>query len=185
MGRGPPVGRTPSRLPHRGFARVPAGAAEAVRRRRRAPAAATPTAARWGHGGEAGAGAERHADDGDAGLSSGAKDVGARDDWVGGGSKPRAVVPLVRRPLAWSAWRKLRKGDCTGLPWWPPCGVGEKVVKKGKKAVLVWRDSGVGVGGIVSEQCCLLSEHPQKTHVSLLSIFRFASPGCFRERAFS
>jgi len=35
MGRGPPVGRTPSRLPHRGVARVRAGVAEAARRRRR------------------------------------------------------------------------------------------------------------------------------------------------------
>jgi len=30
--------------------------------------------------------------------------------------------------------------------------------KKDKEAVLVWRDSGVGVGGIVSEQRCFLSE---------------------------
>jgi len=111
-----------------------AGAAEAARRRRCAPAAATPTAARWGHGGAAGAGAERHADEGDAGLSSGAKDVGACEDRVGGGSKPRAVVLLVRRPLAWSAWRKLRKGDCTGLPWWPPSGVGEKGVGKRQRS---------------------------------------------------
>jgi len=56
MGRGLPVGRTPSRLPHRGVARVRAGAAKAAHRRRRAPAAATPTAARRGHGGAAGAG---------------------------------------------------------------------------------------------------------------------------------
>ena len=44
--------------------------------------------------------------------------------------------------------------------------------KKEKDAVLVWRDSGVGVGGIVSEQRCLLSEDPQRMHMTLLSIFR-------------
>jgi len=70
-----------------------AGAAEAARRRRCAPAAATPTAARWGHGGAAGAGAEHHADEGDAGLSSGAKDVGARRDRVGGGVDGRRGRP--------------------------------------------------------------------------------------------
>ena len=47
-----------------------------------------------------------------------------------------------------------------------------KMWKKDKEAVLLWRDSGVVVGGIVSEQRCLLSEHPQKMHVTLLSIFR-------------
>jgi len=36
----------------------------------------------------------------------------------------------------------------------------------------VWQDSGVGIGGIVYEQRCLWSEHPQKMHVTLLSIFR-------------
>jgi len=44
--------------------------------------------------------------------------------------------------------------------------------KKDKEAVLMWRDSGVGGGGIVSEQRCLLSEHPQKMPVKVLSIFR-------------
>jgi len=43
--------------------------------------------------------------------------------------------------------------------------------EKDKEAVLVWRDSGVGVGGIVSEQRYLLSEHLQKMHVTLLSLF--------------
>ncbi|OSX78480.1 hypothetical protein BU14_0108s0027 [Porphyra umbilicalis] len=40
-------------------------------RQRCVAAAATPTAARWGHGGAPGADTERHADEGDAGLSSG------------------------------------------------------------------------------------------------------------------
>jgi len=44
--------------------------------------------------------------------------------------------------------------------------------KKNKEAVLVWRDSGVGVGGIVSEQRCLLSEHPQKMRVTFLPLLR-------------
>jgi len=47
-------------------------------------------------------------------------------------SRPKlpTAAPLVRRPLAWSAWRELRNGDCTGLPRWPPCGVGEEGVEK-------------------------------------------------------
>jgi len=107
MGQKPPIGHTPSRLPRRGVARVRAGAAEAARCRRRAPAAATPTAARWGHGGAAGAGAERHANERDAGLSSCVKDVGARGDRVGGGRSP------LRSPC-WSAVhsRGLRREDC-------------------------------------------------------------------------
>jgi len=68
-----------------------------------------------------------------------------------GGNCARAIVRGSRggRPVVW-----VRKG------W-----------EIDKKAVLVWRDSGVGVGGIVSEQRCLLSEHLQKMHVTLLSLF--------------
>ena len=120
-----------------------------------------------------GAGAERHADEGDAGVSTGAKVMGARGDRVGGGSKPPAVAPLVHRPLAWSAWRRLREGAIVlGFRGGRPVVWVRKGWKKDKDTVLVWRDSGVGVGGIVSEQRCLLSEHPQKMHVTLSSIFR-------------
>ena len=146
MGQEPPVGRTPSHLPHRSFARVRAGAAEAARCRRRAPTAATPTAARWGHGGTVGAGAERHADEGDARLSSSEKVLGARGDRVGEGSESPAVAPLVRRPLAWCAWRRLRQGDCTGLQRWSLCGVGEKGVERRQRrcfgAARHWRRCG-------------------------------------------
>ena len=48
--------------------------------------------------------------------------------WGGGRRPPRSprwsTVPRTR-----SARRRWRKGDCTGLPWWPPCGVGEKGVE--------------------------------------------------------
>jgi len=132
--RGPTFGRTPSRLPQRGFPRVHEDAAEVARRRRRAPAATKSTTVRWGYGGATSAGAEHHADKWDAGLSSCAKDVGARLDRVEGELKSLAVAPLVRRLLAWSAWRRSSKGDCTGLSWGPPCGVGEKRVKQRQRS---------------------------------------------------
>jgi len=142
MGQGPPVGRTPRHPPHRGAARVRAGAAVAARRHRRARAAAPPTAAQSGRGGAAGAGAERHVDAGGARLTSRTTWVGTKEDGMGGGSAPAAVASLVRHPRTWSARRRWRTGDCTGLLSWPPCGVGEKGVEKYMEAPLVWRDSG-------------------------------------------
>ena len=44
----------------------------------------------------------------------------------GGVYAPRGRPAGPRRPRAWSVRRRWRKGDCTGLPRWPPCGVGEK-----------------------------------------------------------
>jgi len=118
-----------------------------------------------------GAGAERHADEGDAGVSTGAKVMGARGDRVGGGSKPPAVAPLVHRPLAWSAWRRLREGAIVlGFRGGRPVVWVRKGWKKDKEAVLVWRDSGVGVGGIVSEQRCLLSAPSKDARDALVNL---------------
>ena len=79
-GAGNPVGRTPSRPPHRGGAHGRAGVAAAARRRRRARAAAPQTAARWGRGGEAGAGAKHHPDGGDSALAFGPAPTGTCGD---------------------------------------------------------------------------------------------------------
>jgi len=97
-GAGAPVGRTPSRIPHRGASRVRAGAAVVARRRRRARADAPPTAGQSLRGGAAGAGAGRHVDAGNARLTARATWVGTIEDGLGGESTPAAVAPLVRRP---------------------------------------------------------------------------------------
>ena len=144
MGQVPPVGRTPIRPPHRGAARVRAGAAVAARRLRRARADAPPTAAQSGRGGAAGAGAERHVDARDARLTSRTTWVGTSEDGMGWESTPAAVAPLVRRPTnvvcAADEYgvRVIVRGFHGGCPvvW----------VRKGRKkemeALLVWRDSG-------------------------------------------
>jgi len=98
-----------------------------------------------------------------------------RTGWVG--------VKSPARSSRWSAVHScgLRGGDCAraivrGSRGGRPVVWVRKGWEKDKEAVLVWRDSGVGVGGIVSEQRCLLSEHLQKMHVTLLSVFGRVKP---------
>ena len=62
--------------------------------------------------------------------------------------------------------RGLRGGNCAtailrGFRGGRPVVWVRKAWEKDKEAVLVWRDSSVGVCEIVSEQRCLLSEHLQ------------------------
>ena len=84
--------------------------------------------------------------------------------WGGGQSPPRSP----RRSAVHS--RGLR-GEYCAREIVPRSHGGRPVVwvrkrwKKDKGAVFVWRHSGVGVGDIVSEQRCLLLEHPQKMHI--------------------
>jgi len=87
-------------------------------------------------------------------------------------------VQSPARSSRWSAVhsRGLRGGNCAraivrGSRGGRPVVCVRKGWEKDKDAVLVWLDSGVGVGGTVSEQRCLLSEHLQKMHVTLLSLF--------------
>jgi len=92
--------------------------------------------------------------------------------WGGGRRLPRSPRWSTVLRL-WSARRRWREGDCAGLLWWPPCGVGEKGVEKrhvGSVGVArQWR----GVGGLVSERRCpFVRAHPQKMLVTLWSIFR-------------
>jgi len=138
----------------------------------RARAAAPPTADRWGRDGAVGAGSGCHADAGDARLASGASHVGTRGDGVGGGSTPPAVAPLVRAVLA----RGLCDGDGARAIVRASRG-GRPVVwvrkrwKQDKDSLLVWRESGVGVGSLVFEpRCPLVRGHPQKMLVPLSSI---------------
>jgi len=120
------------------------------------------------------AGAGCHADAGDARLASGATHVGTCGDGVGGGSTPPAVAPLVRAVHA----RGLCDGDgaraiVRGSHGGRPVVWVRKGWKQDKDSLLVWRDSGVGVGSLVSEpRCPLVRGHPQKMLVPLSSIFR-------------
>jgi len=168
----------PRAAPARETARGRAGGAATARHRGRARAAAPPTADRWRRDGAMGAGAGRHADAGDARLASGATHVGTRGDGVGGGSTPPAVAPLVRVVLArclcggYGA-RAMVRGFHGGRPVvWV-----RKGRKQDKESLLVWRNSSVGVGSLVSEpRCPLVRRHPQKMLVTLLSIFRRVKP---------
>jgi len=163
MERGPRVERTPGPSPHRGAARARAVVVSAVRRRRRARAATQPTAAQSRRGGAAGAGAERHADPGDAGLASGATDVGTRGDEVGGNRcpprSPRWSAVHARGLHGGGREKAIAQRSHGGRPVvWV-----RKRWKRDKEDVLVWGARGVGVGGLVSERRCpLVIALPQK-----------------------
>ena len=88
-----------------------------------------------------------------------------------------------RRPLRSSRWsavhgRGPRGGDgawaiVRGSHGGRPVVRVRKGWKTDNEAILMWRDSGVGVGGLVSElRCPLVRAHPQKMLVSLWSICR-------------
>ena len=92
----------------------------------------------------------------------------------GGGSTPPAVAPLVLAVLA----RGLCDGDgaraiVRGSHGGRPVVWVRKGWKQDKYSLLVWRDSGVGVGSLVSEpRCPLVRGNNQKMLVPLSFIFR-------------